>query len=232
MFSRQFKVEYQMPNKSHGKLLSLIFLAATPLVLSQNPDRSEHSVKVTALNLHAPIQVIAVVEGSQSFPLPRGMNQVVSLHDTNQNWLNSLSFTVQNNSPKIIVTIEARISVDSWEVDPLRPHKFVWYHEGQLPEHARHDGNNAPILEDSSMKLAVTPGSTVDVPLGQAITKLQKSFLSEQVPLSATSGISIQIDRVFFADGTLWAHNQFLKPDLTAPAKYLPITPDEWGSQN
>jgi hypothetical protein len=198
----------------------------------------QRQVNVAALNLYAPIAVTEVLSLGNAYVLPRGPNQSVSFQDGSPEWIGDVAVVVKNQSPKDIVAIEARVAVAAWEQDPKRPHRFIRFHEGQLPAHALQLGDGTPIPEESSMALDVKPGASTNLPLKRAFSKLGEKAAggpppgspSPDTPLASAPSIWIQMERIFFADGTMWAFNAYLKPDPTSPGAYIQVTPEEWKS--
>ena len=151
----------------------------------------------------------------------------MTFEDSSPNWIGDLSITVENHSPKDIVAIEAMVYVPAWEKDVKHLRYFIRFHEGQFPEHALHLGDGTPIPEESSMTLSVKPGASVNVPLKQAPAKLSEVLGRSQplpFPPGSADSIWIQLERIFFADGTMWEFNTYLRPDPSSPARYVPIT--------
>lgn len=205
------------------------FLAASQLdVYAQQSAPQQRQINVIPLNLYAPIQVLAINDAGRAYPLPRGANQSVSVNDGSSNWLVNMSFNVENHSSKDIVAVEAKVSIQAWETDPRRPQRFVRFHEGKLPDHALTFANGVPIAEESTLGFALKPGESRDISLKPAAEKLLKLFPSPPVPLASADSVWIQIERVFFSDGTAWAFNTYLKPDESSPGAYIRITPEEW----
>ena len=214
-------------------LMCFLFLAA-PALLTQQPAPQQRQVNVKALNLYAPLQVTAVLSLGKTYTVPRGPHQVVELQDGNPDWIGDLFFTVENHSPKDIVAIEAMVYVPAWEEDAKHLQHLIRFHEGQFPAQALHFGDGTPIPEESSLKLDVKPGASANVPLRQALAKLaevrDRNPPLLAVPLASADSIWIQLERIFFADGTMWEFNSYLKPNPSSSAGYVPITQEEWKS--
>jgi hypothetical protein len=156
---------------------------------------------------------------------------VVAFLDGNPDWIGNISLTIKSQSTKRIVAIEAMVSVPAWDPDLYHLNYLIRFHEGQLPEHALYLGDGTPIHEESGMALNVMPGGTVNIPLKQALAKLLAIKPPSAIPLATVDRIRVQlVERIFFADGTLWSYGTYRKPDASSPGDYVPITLEEWKS--
>jgi hypothetical protein len=211
--------------------LAILFYCQGLLGVAQKAPPRQREVEIAALALSNPIQFTRVMDLGNSYAVPRSNHQVVTFLDGSPDWIGNVSITIENHTTKRIIAIKAMVSVPAWDPDLFHMSYFIYFHEGQLPEHALHLGDGTPIPEESSMVLDVIPGGSGTIPFKQAFTKLiAKNRPSTAVPLASVDRIRVQLDGIFFSDGTEWAYGTYLKPDASAPAHYVPISPEEWKS--
>jgi hypothetical protein len=183
-----------------------------------------------------PIQDIAVVDLGKSYPVSGGPNPkrastpAVTIDDSSPDWIDDLSITVKNTSEKAIVAIEAMVYILPWETDLYHMKHIVFFHEGQLPDHALHIGGGPSRPQESSMVIDIEPGAAKDIPLKQAFARLSVARPPSGTPIAGLDSIWIQPQRVYFADGTEWEFRTYQKPDLAKPGRYIPITREQWES--
>ena len=216
-----------------------LFAGAGSAFVAAQAVAVEHTVDIASLNKYAPLQVVGLRDLSQSFPITPSDHRTVDgsfanavvLRDSSADWIRNLSIIVENHSTKSISVIEAEMDVPSWQENPSRPHKFIVFHEGQLPEHARVDSSGESIAEQSSLTFLIKPGQSAAVPLRQAFAKLSRLAPSQPGSLASIDRVWVRIQRVFFSDGTLWQGNSYLKPDDSSPGHYTRIMQGEFNSQ-
>ena len=80
------------------------------------------------------------------------------------------------------------------------------------------------------MTFDVKPGGSVNIPLKHALAKLLAKQPPTAVPLASVDSIRVQLERIFFSNGTIWSHGAYQKPDASSTGHYVPITPEEWKS--
>jgi hypothetical protein len=152
----------------------------------------------------------------------------VTFQDSSPNWVENVSLTVENHSTKDIVAIEVMVFIPTWETDIHHMQHFIRFHEGQFPAYALHLRNGTVLPEESMQTFNVKPQASVNVPLKQAFAKLSEQKPALAAALDSVNSINVQIDRLFFADGTAWQGNTYLKPDPSSPGNYTPLTKEAW----
>jgi hypothetical protein len=143
-----------------------------------------------------------------------GLGQKFSGDD---DWFKQLSISVENTSGKTIVYIDGGFLFPNQELQPGEQapspplyHGFMYGHHPSAPEGARLPGAD----------ISIKPGDTFNLKLSDDEFLSVKQKLKRLGYPASIKEISVNIEEIYFDDGTAWITGSWYQRDPDSPGKY------------
>ena len=131
--------------------------------------------------------------------------------DAGNNWIENLSFNLENVSDKPIVFLNVNLNFPETRTT------------GNLMSYGKSFGlRPGSKLKSSNEPMVLKPGETLKVVLDNEKDRIYK-FINERQPVQTIHKIELEIGFVIFEDKTAWTAGAFLRQDVNDSDRYVPI---------
>jgi hypothetical protein len=148
----------------------------------------------------------------------KGVEELEKQFDGEDDWFNGLTIKVENISGKTITYLAGgflfpRLAKDVQADSPPRYHRFMYGRYPQAPSDSAL----------SSQLISIKPGETLDISILQSeYDSIRQQLNDLGYPVSIRE-ISINIEEIYFDDGTAWIVGSWYRRESDNPSKYYRI---------
>lgn len=158
--------------------------------------------------LRNPNQPVEIIELSTHGKVTK-LNKEIDVGDE---WLDGLSWKIENISNKIILSIDLVVMLPDTE-GPGQPILAFPMHYGANSPGARHHGTGQPL----------EPNDIIDMTISEELYRNIKPHIESRIPLKNLKNLQITLDLIVFNDDTAWSSGEYLRRDPDNPRRWIPI---------
>ena len=174
----------------------------------QQIEATKQQGKRVIQRLRNPNQPVEIIELSTRGKVAK-LNEEIDVGDE---WLNGLTWKIENISHKIILSIDLVVMLPDTE-GPGQPVLAFPMHYGANPPGARHPGIGQPLK----------PKDIIDVTITEEIYRNIKPHLESRIPLKNINNLQITLDLIVFDDDSAWSSSGYMRRDPDNPRRWIPI---------
>jgi hypothetical protein len=204
--SRQISLRRRIVPIILGLVLSL---ASSILVssgkLQQNSERPKDKTVEVLSPSDAHVSVIGLKVSGKS-------REVGTRFDDDEDWLGRLSLRIRNNTNKAIVGIQMDLFFPETKATGNMMAFPFWFGSDPMV-------NSQEATEPKRLDIA----NAVDVPFTESSYVGLKRFIERRHTIRDIHQVRLQIDTIYFEDGSIWSYGSWVRRDQSDPRRLIPI---------
>lgn len=129
--------------------------------------------------------------------------------EADESWLSHLSLKIKNKASKTVV----RIKMDLFFPETKASGNMMAFpiSFGQDP------------LAGSGSPTRLTAGDATDISLSENEYARLKNFIERRHSVGSIHKVTLQINTIYFEDGTIWSYGSWVRRDPTNPSRLIPV---------
>ncbi|MEO7969893.1 MAG: hypothetical protein ABI698_01235 [bacterium] len=190
--------------------IGLVLILCSSILVSsgkrlQDSDNPRDKIVELSSPSDAPVSVIGLkVSGKQ--------REAGTKFDDDENWLSRLSLRISNKTNKPIVGIQMDLFFPETKATGNMMAFPFWFGSDPLV-------NPQAVTERKRLDIA----DAVDVPFTESSYLALKRFVERRHPMRDIHQVRLQINTIYFEDGSIWSYGSWVQRDRSNPRRLIPI---------